>query len=41
MPVVFEMETSGPDDFMTLLFLADHRGSICAPCCDTGSPCLL
>lgn len=25
-PVIFEMETSDPDDFMTLLWLADHPG---------------
>lgn len=25
-PLVFEMETSDPDDFMTLLWLADHPG---------------
>jgi len=24
--IVFEMETSDPDDFMTLLWLADHPG---------------
>jgi hypothetical protein len=25
-PVLFEMEASDPDDFMTLLWLADHPG---------------